>query len=54
MLAIIMLKLNLKYGHSLFRILASAGCPKLGFQCTFITAGYDVLGVVWQIKLDYT
>ncbi len=26
------------------------GCPRL----TFITAGYDVLGVVWQLKLDYS
>ncbi len=26
-------KLTLKYGHSLFRIPASAGCPKQGFQC---------------------
>ena len=29
-------KLTLKYGHSLFRLLASAGCPKQDFQCNFI------------------
>ncbi len=48
MLAICLLhKTQLKYGHSLFRIPASAGCPKQGFQCnTCITAGYDVWGVV--------
>ncbi len=27
---------QLPCGHSLFRILASAGCPKLGFRCNFI------------------
>ena len=43
-------KLTLKNGHSLFCLPASAGCPKQGFQYSFIriiiTAGYDVLGVV--------
>ncbi len=32
-------------------ILASTGCPKQGFQCMFITDGYGVLGVVWQLHL---
>ena len=27
--------------------MASTGCPKLGFQCTFITAGYDVCVWLW-------
>ncbi len=28
--------------------------PQTRFFYTFNTAGYDVLGVVWLIKLDYT
>ncbi len=44
-------KLTLRYGHSLFRLPASAGCPKQG-NFMYITAGYDVLGVVLQIKIN--
>ncbi len=33
---------------SLFRILVGSGCPKPDFNVD----GYDVLGVVWQIKLS--